>query len=107
MNLEDQLDKIINDDDIKELKKFFYKEEAIKNRLYYVFLSLYYATIQGRLNILKYLFNKYSDIITGNSINESLKFANANSNLNIVRYLKFYKYIKENGIKYSNTILLG
>ena len=101
--IHEQLKKIIIDDDIEELKKLFCNQYIIYN---YVDWSLFESSIQGKLNIVKYILKNYSSKIAYDSIKFSLYYTTTSSSPNhliITKYIKLYKIIKNNTVIYKKN----
>ena len=105
MDLFVQIGEIIIDDDIEKLKKFLYNNQYIFDGI--IKWSLNYASIHGKLNIIKYLLNNYSDKITDKYIEWSLKDATYYNNINVVKYIELYKIIRKKTVIYKKTVIFN
>ena len=102
MSRYEQLEKIINDGDIEELKKFICNQDIIDDMIN---KALLHASYNGKLNIVKYILNNYSSKIEDHSIGWSLHHAYYNHHLDTAKYIELYKIIRNNTIICKKTVI--
>ena len=107
MDLKEKLKNIIDNNDIEELKIFLKKEYT---DVYLVNLSLQYACLYGKIDMIKYILINYSNNLRSYYIKDSLENIAIYDYQNIIKHLKLYMFIRESNlhiVKYKNAIFLS